>query len=140
MINRRMARDYLLRATRCLEEAELALSKQDYAGTVRRSQEALESALRALLRALSIEYPKEHDVSEVLLNERDRLPRELQEGLEDLAALSRELASLRGPAMYGYEKEGIPPSGAFSARYAESTLAKVRVHVTKLVELLSPLL
>jgi HEPN domain-containing protein len=136
LINRRMARDYLLRATRCPEEAELALSKQDYAGTVRRSQEALESALRAL----SIEYPKEHDVSEALLNERDRLPRELQEGLEDLAALSRELASLRGPAMYGYEKEGIPPSGAFSARYAESTLAKVRVHVTKLVELLSPLL
>jgi len=135
-----MAKDYLLRATRCMEEAELALSKGDYAGAVRRSQEALELALKALLRALSIEYPKEHDVSEALIHERSRLPLELQGEVDEIAALSRELASLRGPAMYGYEREGIPPSRAFTAAYAEKAFARVRRYVEGLVSLLSPLL
>lgn len=57
MNSREMARGYLQRSIRCIEEAESALSRGDYAGTVRRSQEALELGLKALLRALGIEYP-----------------------------------------------------------------------------------
>ena len=104
-----MARDYLQRAKWCLDEAILARERKDYAGTARRSQEALELAAKALLRAHTIEYPQEHDVSEALTNERQRFPAEIQAEIQPLADLVRELASIRGPAMYGLEREGIPP-------------------------------
>ena len=50
MRNSEMAADYIKRSDRCLEEAKLAFDQGDYAGVVRRSQEALELALEALLR------------------------------------------------------------------------------------------
>ncbi len=57
MRNTEMASDYVYRARRCLREAELALSEKDYAGAMRRPQEALEMALKAVLRLLAVEYP-----------------------------------------------------------------------------------
>jgi HEPN domain-containing protein len=57
-----MARDYIYRANRCLREAEIAISESDFAGAIRRSQEALELAVKAVLRSMAIEYPREHDV------------------------------------------------------------------------------
>jgi len=101
MINKEMARDYLQRAKWCLDEAILAHERKDYAGTARRSQEALELVAKALLRVHAIEYPREHDVSEAPINEKQRFTAEIQAEMEPLAALVRELASIRGPAMYG---------------------------------------
>jgi HEPN domain-containing protein len=132
MRSKDMALDYMERALRCLEEAELAFSKNDYAGTVRRSQEALELASKAILRISGIEYPREHDVSPVLEAERDRLPNPIIENLEAIIKLSSELASLRGPAMYGYEREGIPAREAFKKDYSLEVLTEVK----KLVELM----
>lgn len=140
MMNKEMAKDYLERSLRCLEEAEMAFAKGDYAGTVRRGQEAFELCLKALLRAMGIEYPKEHDVSDVLEAERHRLPDRLLGALEEMKALSKELASLRGPALYGYEREGIPASKAFKRDYASSVLEKVRGHVDAIRDLLAPIL
>ena len=62
-----MVKDYLYKAKRCLKEADLALQDRDVPGIIRRSQEALELAVKALLRALGIEYPRVHDISDVLL-------------------------------------------------------------------------
>ncbi|MGB9728167.1 MAG: HEPN domain-containing protein [Nitrososphaeria archaeon] len=132
MRSRSMALDYMEPALRCLEEAELAFSKEDYAGTVRRSQEALELSSKAILRMSGIEYPREHDVSPVLEAERDRLPKSIVENLEAIIKLSSELASLRGPAMYGYEREGIPAREAFKKDYALEVLTEVK----KLVEIM----
>jgi HEPN domain-containing protein len=132
MRSKDMALDYMERALRCLEEAELAFSKNDYAGTVRRSQEALELASKAILRISGIEYPREHDVSPVLEAERDRLPNPIIENLEAIIKLSSELASLRGPAMYGYEREGIPAREAFKKDYSLEVLTEVK----KLVEIM----
>jgi len=180
MRSKDMALDYMERALRCLEEAELAFSKEDYAGTVRRSQEALELASKAILRVSGIEYPRENDVSPVLEAEKDRLPNPIIENLEavirlssELASkailrvsgieyprendvspvleaekdrlpnpiienleaiirLSSELASLRGPAMYGYEREGIPAREAFKKDYSLEVLTEVK----KLVEIM----
>jgi len=140
LMNKEMARDYLERSLRCLEEASMALSKGDYAGTVRRSQEALELCLKSSLRAMGIEYPKEHDVSDVLEAEEHRLPGQMREALEEIKDLSRELASLRGPALYGYEREGIPASKAFKRDYASSVFEKVRGHVEAIRGLLAPVL
>ncbi|MEM4499477.1 MAG: HEPN domain-containing protein [Sulfolobales archaeon] len=70
-------------------------------------------AVKALLRALRIEYPRSHDVSDVLIDHGDALPENLRSEVEELARLVSQLASIRGPALYGYEREGIPASKAF---------------------------
>jgi len=132
MRSKEMAVDYMERALRCLEEAELAFSKEDFAGTVRRSQEALELAAKAILRISGIEYPREHDVGPVFKAERDRLPTSIVNNLDTIVKLSSELASLRGPAMYGYEREGIPSREAFSKDYAFEALTNVK----KIVEVM----
>jgi len=129
LINRDMARDYLERSLRCLKECKSAYADGDYAGTVRRGQEALELAVKSILRALGIEYPREHDVSDVMLAEKSRMPEEVSRDLEELAALVRELASLRGPATYGLEREGIPASRIFEEGYAREVVEKVDRYV-----------
>ena len=137
MNNVEMARDYLSRAKRCLREAELALNEGDSPMAVRRAQEALELSVKATLRMLGIEYPKSHDVSDVLLRHRDKLPQPIKEKVENLASLVSELASVRGPAFYGYEREGIPASQAFSLAYAERVVGEVKKHVKDIDEAMS---
>jgi len=51
---------------------------------------------------MGIEYPKIHDVGDVLIENADKLPEELKENIKELADLISELASIRGPAFYGY--------------------------------------
>jgi HEPN domain-containing protein len=70
---------------------------------VRESQEALELALKGLLRACGSEPPRIHDVADVLLAERDRLPAPVRSEVEGLAALSRELRRDCELAFYGAE-------------------------------------
>lgn len=133
-----MASDHIFRAQRCLKEAELALREKDYAGVVRRAQEALELAIKAVLRYLTVEYPKEHDVSGVLLQVENRLPHHLKEKLQDIMDLSAELARVRGPALYGYEIEGIPAREAFGGEYAENIYHRVEAIVNLCSEFLKP--
>ena len=121
-----MARDYMFRARRCLREAKLALAEKDFPGTVRRSQEALELAIKAVLRYLAIEYPREHDVGEALTQIVDNLPSYLKKKIHSIQTLMTELARVRGPAFYGYEREGIPAREAFSREYAENAFEKVK--------------
>lgn len=129
MKNVEMAADYAYRATRCLREAELALSEGDFPGTIRRAQEALELALKAVLRALAVEYPREHDVGDALAEVKDRLPGYLAEKMNDIQKILTELARVRGPAFYGYEREGIPARRAFGEEYAMRILGAVREYV-----------
>ncbi len=140
MINKEMAADYLARALGCLGEARAALRRKDAPATIRRSQEALELAVKALLRALAIEYPRAHDVSDALLEHRGRLPRALKAKVEELARLVADLASIRGPAFYGYEREGIPASRAFKLEHAQEVYGQVRVFVKLIERCLRPFL
>ena len=126
MKNISMARDYANRAERIMDEAENALSNGDAAISVRRTQEALELAAKAVLRRLAIEYPREHDVSEALEAVSQRLPDYLKTRVDEIKVMLVELAKVRGPAFYGYEAEGIPASQAFTREYASETLAKTK--------------
>ena len=121
-----MARDYAERAGRFLIEAENALSAGDNATCVRRTQEGLELAAKAVLRRLAIEYPREHDVSEALEAAAERLPDYLRPRVEETKSMLLELTRVRGPALYGYEAEGIPASQAFTRGYAAETLEKTK--------------
>lgn len=135
-----MAADYLKRSLSCLEEAEEAFKRKDYPLCVRRSQESLEMGTKALLRAIAVEYPKAHDVSSVLLSIPERLPEPIRNRVEHLASLISELAAIRGPAMYGYEREGIPASEVISKNYAEEVLSEVKEYISIISGILIPVL
>jgi HEPN domain-containing protein len=127
--NLSMARDYAERALWSMREAEQALDGGKPAISVRRSQEAMELAAKAILRKLAIEYPREHDVSDAIVASVERLPQYLRDNVEEIKTLLRELARVRGPAFYGYETEGIPASQAFTKEYATEILSKTKLIV-----------
>jgi len=104
----------------------MALIEDDYPGVVRRSQESLELAVKAVLRLMAVEYPREHDVGEALSVTEERLPENLRSAIPNLRRLLTELAERRGPAFYGYEREGTPPSRAFTADYAKAVFEEVK--------------
>ncbi|MEM2126709.1 MAG: HEPN domain-containing protein [Candidatus Bathyarchaeia archaeon] len=126
-----MALDYIGRASRMLIEARNALNSGDYPLTVRRSQEVVELSLKAALRLLAVEYPREHDLRDVLMEaaESRELPQWFREELEFMGAVSSDLARKRGPAFYGDEMTLKPPSSLFSFEDALKALRDAeRVH------------
>ncbi len=117
MRNMGLAADHVRRAEIRLEALDVLFKHESWADVVRESQEVVELALKGLLRAHGVEPPRIHDVSEVLLAERRRLPDSLQEKLDSLASISRELRRDRELAFYG--AEDLTPSGFYSRSDAE---------------------
>lgn len=109
----KLALDYLRRARSRLIDARAALGRGDYPDSVRYSQEAVELSLKAVLRIMGIEYPKVHDVGDILLLYQDKFPEWFRKELDRVRAISRDLALKRAPAMYGLEISGEAPSDIF---------------------------
>src|ERR1700741_1999841 len=103
MRNKELALDYGRRSAVRLRALDVLYQAQSWADVVRASQEIVELALKGLLRAHGIEPPRVHDVSGVLLAEKDRLPAKLHAELPRLAAISRDLRRDRELAVYGAE-------------------------------------
>lgn len=122
----KLAKDYLRSAEVRLKSAELAYSDGDYPDVVRFSQECVELSLKACLRLVGIEYPKEHDVSRVLRAVSDRFPDWFKGEVRELSEVSMDLTSKRGPSMYGIESASKAPSDLFDKRDAENALSKAR--------------
>ena len=91
MRNPGLARDYLRRAKIRLAALDVLFEGESWADVVRESQEIVELALKGLLRFRGIDPPRVHDVSEVLLAERQRLPTRIAREVESLAEWSRHL-------------------------------------------------
>lgn len=117
-----MAKDYLRRAKSRTIDANSALERGDYPEVVRYSQEAVELSLKAVLRIFGIEYPKVHDVSDVLKIYRDKYPEWFRDELDKISYISMDLSLKRAPAMYGLELSGKPPSELFDRKDAEEAL------------------
>ena len=135
MRNRDLAADHLRRAGARLRALDVLFESGSWADVVRESQEVVELALKGLLRACGVEPPRIHDVADVLLAERDRLPKELAPHVERLASISRTLRRDRELAFYG--AEDLTPStfyresDAVTARdSARDVVAVVRPHVS----------
>ncbi len=79
MTNEEMARGYLTRAQRIIGEAEGHHAQQAWNLVVRRSQEAVELALKGALRFVGLEIPRVHDVGIFLKRHRDRMRGKLAE-------------------------------------------------------------
>jgi len=129
-----LSADYVRRAKARLAAVDALFTEQSWADVVRESQEIVELALKGLLRAVGIEPPRIHDVSDVLMAERPRFPATIQQDLDMLAAGSRTLRRDRELAFYG--AEDLTPTGfytqedAVSAReIARKTVATIAPHV-----------
>lgn len=135
MQNRELAADHLRRAAARLRALDVLHEAGSWADVVRESQEVVELALKGLLRACGVEPPRIHDVADVLLAERQRLPQTLHPELDRLATISRALRRDRELAFYG--AEDLTPStfyreaDAVTARdSARAVVAAVQPHVT----------
>jgi HEPN domain-containing protein len=132
MLNPDLARDYIRRAAVRLRALDVLHEGESWADVVRESQEVVELALKALLRAHGIDPPRVPDVSDVLLAERARLPPELAPELGGLVDASRQLRRDRELAFYG--AEDLTPSGF----YSEDDADRARASARRVVEVVQP--
>ncbi len=135
MHNPDLAKDYIRRAAVRLLALDVLFEAESWADVVRESQEIVELSLKALLRSRGVDPPRVHDVSDVLLAEKDRMPEALKGELEQLSGISRDLRRDRELAFYG--AEDLTPSGFYSRddaqearRGARTTVELVEPHVT----------
>jgi HEPN domain-containing protein len=127
MRNRDLAADYVRRADLRLKALEVLFAGESWADVVREAQEIVELALKGLLRACGVDPPRIHDVSPVLLAERERLPEPIRAQAERLAEISRDLRRDRELAFYG--SEDLTPSSFYARRDAERAREGARVTV-----------
>jgi HEPN domain-containing protein len=133
MRNRDLATDYVRRAAVRLRAVDVLFEAKSWADVVRESQEVVELALKGALRSLGVEAPRIHDVSDVLLAERERLPEPLRRDADRVAAISRDLRRDRELAFYG--AEDLTPSDF----YSESDATRARDGATLIVRLVKPI-
>lgn len=103
MRNQGLAADYVRRAAVRVQAIKVLHDAGSWADVVRESQEAVELALKGLLRNSGIEPPRLHDVSAILTAERERLPESVHAHVDRMAAISRDLRRDRELAFYGAE-------------------------------------
>ncbi|MDJ0269045.1 MAG: HEPN domain-containing protein [Aigarchaeota archaeon] len=134
MNNIKIARALVNQGTRRLETAKREYNEGSPAYAIRSSQECVELALKGALRLVGIEYPKKHDVSNVLLRFADRCPRWFE--VEKMAKISRIVAEKREPAMYGDELSTNPADMLFTrdeAKEAFNMTREVLENVSRLI-------
>ena len=132
MQNPDLARDYVRRSRTRLLAVDVLFEGESWADVIRESQEIVELSLKALLRVCGIEAPRVHDVSDVMLAERGRLPAEIVRELDMLVEASRQLRRDRELAFYG--AEDLTPSGFYTRRDAEHARTSAR----RVVEVVEP--
>lgn len=77
------------------------------------------------MRFIGIEPPKRHDVSPVLRRHKERLPAKWQGRVEEISAISQELAARRSEALYGDEETLTPASELFGQEDARRAVTWV---------------
>ena len=131
MRNRDLAADHVWRASARLRTLDVLFEAESWADVVQESQEAVELALKGLLREYGVDPPRIHDVADVLIAERERLPPTLRGEVEQLADASRSLRRDRELAFYG--AEDLTPSDFYKRKDAASARDAARL-VLRLVK------
>ncbi|MBI4373496.1 MAG: HEPN domain-containing protein [Deltaproteobacteria bacterium] len=124
MKNKDLGLDYITRAGHRLAALEVLFERQSHADVVREGQEIVELCLKALLRVSGIEPPRSHDVSDVLLDNKRRLPAAIQVHTEVLAKISKKMRRDRELSFYG--SEDLTPSTFYSAEDSQEAIDDVR--------------
>jgi len=118
------ARYGLNRATIILEEAHRLEERGVWNLAVRRCQESVELALKAILLWAGVEVPRVHDVGPVLRRHQARFAGPFREQIPRLASISRSLRAEREISFYGDEQSGVPPETLYTREDARDALAK----------------
>lgn len=118
----KLAEAYLKQARDRLEDARRALERGNNPYALRLSQECVELCLKASLRLIGVEYPKVHDVSDVLIAKRENFPEWFKKEIDSLAEISRRLASKRELSFYGGEEALLSPEELISREDAEKAV------------------
>ncbi len=118
MSQKELAKNYLTQSKLRLTTAKRVIVDGAYGYCIRQSQEAVELALKSSLRLVGIDFPKWHDIGEVLIREKDKFPDIFKAKIQNLAKISEKLAALREPAMYGDESIDKAPSKIFNKKDA----------------------
>jgi HEPN domain-containing protein len=124
MTNLDLAASYLKKATVRLEVLDLLLDRGAYSDVVREAQEAVELATKAMLRRAGIDPPKWHDVSGIILENRERFPGIASEHFSRLADVSKALRRDRELSFYG--DIDFIPSEEYSRADADSAIEAAR--------------
>ena len=98
-----LAADYVRRAALRMHAIDALYRAEAWADVVRECQEAVELALKGLLRAVRVDPPRVHDVSALLLDQAEQLPEVVRWHARRMAHISRELHRDGELAFYGTE-------------------------------------
>jgi len=120
----KIAKAYLRQAEFRLKDAREALFEGNYPYAVRLSQECVELSLKAVLKAVGIEYPKIHDVSDVVVDVKDRFPEWFRAELGFLRESSKILVKKREISLYGGEEAFLSPEEVISKGDAEDATGR----------------
>lgn len=122
----KLAEAYMRQAEARLKNAKEAYPEENYPYTVRLSQECVELCLKAILKAVGIEYPKIHDVSDILVDVTNRFPGWFQAEVGFLSESSKILVKKREPSLYGGEEAFLSPEDVISKTDAEDALKRAK--------------
>ena len=122
----RLAKSYMRQAEFRLRDAIRAYKLKNYPYTLRLSQEVVELSLKASLRLVGIEYPKIHDVSDILIKFRERFPQWFRSEVDYLAETSRKLALKRELSFLWCEDFLLTPEDLVSEEDAHDGLERAR--------------
>ncbi|MDW7972764.1 MAG: HEPN domain-containing protein [Thermodesulfovibrio sp.] len=101
MSNKALSEDYLKRARLRLKILTEFLNEKDYADVIRTCQEIVELVQESILIKMGINPPKWHDVIDIILENRKKLPENIAHELSKLRKDSKWLRSQREIAFYG---------------------------------------
>jgi HEPN domain-containing protein len=122
----KVALAYLRQAKARLEDAEDAVEEENHPYAVRLSQECVELCLKAVLKAVGIEYPKVHDVSDVLVDVKTRFPAWFRKEIDYMRESSKILVKKREPSLYGGEEAFLSPYEVISEADAHDAVKRAR--------------
>ncbi len=134
MTNTSLAQSYLVKALKRLKILTVLLDDDAYSDVVREAQEIVELALKGMLRQVGIEPPKWHDVSQMLLEYRERFPAQAAAQVERLAEISGWLRKEREFSFYG--DVDFIPTEEYTKEQAEQAIHDARKVISLAEELI----
>ena len=127
MNTRSLAESYLIKAEIRLDVLDLLFKKCAFSDVIRESQEAVELSLKGMLRFVGVEPPKIHDVGSLLLEHKDKYPKDVSKHFSRLAQISKRLRKERELAFYG--DIDFIPTEEYSDKDAREAISDTRLVV-----------
>ena len=102
-VNRERAEEAIKSAEREFRNAVTCLEDKDYVGSLKYLQECMEYAVKAVLIAYGIDYPKVHAVGRFLYEIKEKYPQWFLKQMQAVAEVTDNLARGRPRFRYPYE-------------------------------------